>query len=329
MSVSTPAKIEKLRSFLATKPHKDILRIYLKNIEGGLVKHAVLVTVYRKWSTHPPFHLIEIGVTTYDRYSVKQGQPTMAGPHAENLLRHVWSLHLIIRPHAHLESATDHLLSFHFGTSVFVSQEEALDMLHQIWHQPMDEQDPTKGLRPIVYMSFGDNDGVAKTRKTKFDFEPASLPTTVAVLDAQLIPAQAKITRHATASFEYLLKQFKITPFHPGNSGNAAMYAMMIAILSVLRFELYAETRNTVGKPARTGQSSSKDVQAVVQSLMEWPTPAPPFGVEVYCWRCGSGKHGFDACPNSDLTCSRCEVSAHKWRRDNADTHMEGLCAFR
>jgi hypothetical protein len=178
-------------------------------------------------------------------------------------------------------------------------------------------------------MSFSDNDGVAKTRRTRFDFEPASLPTTVAVLDAQLIPAQAKMTRNATASFEYLLKQFKITPFHPENSGNAAMYATMIAILSVLRLELYATTGNTAGKPARTGQSSSKDAQTVVQSLMEWPTPAPPFGVEVYCWRCGSGMHGVDACPNEDLTCSRCEVSVHKWRRENAGTHIEGLCAFR
>lgn len=329
MSVSTPTKLKALRDVLATKPQKDILRIYLKNQDVGLLEHAVLVTLYRKWSAYPPYCLTEIGITTYDRSSVNDGKPSMAGPHAENLLRQVWSLHLIIRSHAHLESATDNLLAFHFGTTVFVSREEALDLLHQIWHQPMDEKDSSKGFRPIVYMSFGSNDSIAKTRKTRFDFQPASIDTTVAVLDAQLIPAQAKMTRDFTAPFPYLLKQFRITSFHPENSGNAAMYATIVAILSVLRFELYAATVNSVGKPGRTGQSSSKDAQEVVKSLMDWPTPAPPLGMEVYCWKCGSGQHGFSECPNEDLTCSRCEVSAHMWRRENASTHMEGTCAFR
>jgi hypothetical protein len=290
----------------------------------------MLVTVHRKWSAHPPHHLTELGITTYDRLRVNNGQDIMSGAHAEDILRHVWYLHLVIRPHAHLDSETANISTYHFGTTVYVSQEEALDLLHQIWHQPMDPWYTEKGLRPIVYMSFCNNDSVAKRRKAVFDFDPVTLSTTVATLDAQIIPQQAKIICHATATFNYLLQQFKITAFHPDNAGNAAMYATIIAILSALRIEVYySSPNNRVAKPGRTRQSSSKAAQSVVQSLMEWPTPAPPFGVTMYCWRCGSGKYAFGERSNDDLSCGRCEKSMHQWRRENAGTHMEGLCVFR
>ncbi|KAF1935421.1 hypothetical protein EJ02DRAFT_439251 [Clathrospora elynae] len=310
MAVSTTAKLKSLRDLLAAKPHQDVLRLYLQSHDTGLLQHAFLVTVHRKWSAHSPYHLTELGITTYDRMRVNRGQPIMVGPHAEDLLRKVWSFHLILRPHAHLDFTTgSSLAAFHFGTTIYVSQEEALDLLHQIWHQPMDEADLTKGMRPIVYMSFDDNDGLAKMRKAAFDFTPSSLSSTVAVLDAQNIPVQAKITRSQTASYDYLLKQFKITAFDVGNSGNAAMYATIIAILSALRFEIYGSNGNKVSKPGRTGQSSSKAAHSVVQSLMEWPTPPPPWGVTTYCWRCGIGEHRYEECPNTDLTAALMPLS--------------------
>jgi hypothetical protein len=331
MAALTSSKLKNLRNLLSAKPDQDVLRLYLqkRTSEIGLLQQAMLVTIHRKWSEHPPHHLTELGITTYDRLRVNNGQDIMSGPHAEDHLRHVWCLHLVIRPHAHLDSETANVTAYHFGTTIYVSQEDALDLLHQIWHQPIDPWYIEKGLRPIVYMSFGNDDSVAKMRKAAFDFDPATLSTTVATLDAQIIPQQSKITRHATATFEYLLHQFKITAFHPDNAGNAAMYATVIAILSALRFEVYGWQDNRVAKPCQTGPSSCKAAQSVVQSLMEWPTPAPPFGVTVYCWRCGSGKHAFGECPNDDLSCGRCEKSIHQWRRENAGGHMEGLCVFR
>ncbi|KAF1850253.1 uncharacterized protein K460DRAFT_350331 [Cucurbitaria berberidis CBS 394.84] len=328
MAASTPAKLKSLRATLAAKTHQEVLRMYIQKHEVGLLKHAFLVTVYRKWSANPPYHLTELGITTYDRQRVNNGQPVLAGPHAEYLLKHVWCLHLRIRSHAHLPSTGD-ANAYHFGTTTFVSQEEALHMLHEIWHQPMDEADPDKGLRPIVYMSFGDNDGMGKMRKTAFDFDPSSMSTTVAILDAQNIPVQAKITRSQTAPFEYLLQQFKIQAFDFDNGGNAAMYATVIAILSALRNELYGSLDNPRAKAGQKGQSSSKSAQSVIQWLMEWPTPAPPIGVSMYCWRCGSAEHSFTECPNSDLECSKCMNSPHTWRKENASTHTEGLCIFR
>ncbi|KAF1832831.1 hypothetical protein BDW02DRAFT_624823 [Decorospora gaudefroyi] len=329
MSVSTSMKLKNLCNLLAEKPNCDILRIYLSRHDTSLLRHAILVTIHRRWSANPPYRLTEMGITTYDRLEVNQGQPIMPGPHAQNLLRHVWSLHLIIRPYAHLESTASGLDPFHFGTTIFVSEEGALDLLHQIWHQPMDDQRPSNGFRPIIYMSFGDNDRVGKARKAAFDFDPTNFTTTIAVLDAQIIPQQTKITRRADATFEYLLQQFKISVFHVENAGNAAMYATIIAFLSALRFDLYASLENKVGKPGRKGHSSSKAARSVIQALMEWPTPAPPFGGTVYCWRCGSDAHNFVECPNTDLVCSRCEGAIHQWRKENAGTHMEGLCVFR
>jgi hypothetical protein len=329
MASATPTKLKNLRALLSAKPDQDVLRLFLQKSDIGLLQQAMLVTIHRKWSQHPPYHLTELGITTYDRLRVNRGQPMMSGPHAEDLLRHVWCLHLVIRPHAHLDSETASIDTYHFGSTVYVSKEETLDLLHQIWHQPMDPRNVEKGLRPIVYLSFDSNDSVGKMRKPAFDFDPATFTTTVATLDAQIIPQQTKITRHSDATFEYLLQQFKITAYHSDNAGNAAMYATIIAVLSALRFEVYGSQDNRVAKPGRTGQSSCKSAQTVVHSLMEWPTPAPPFGVAVYCWRCGNSAHAFRACHNDDLSCGRCEKSMHQWRRDNAGSHIEGLCVFR
>lgn len=329
MAASTPARLKNLRNLLATKPHHDVLRQYLQSPNIGLLKEAILVTVHRVWATHSPHDLTELGLTTYDRKSVNEGEPPILGPHAEGLFTKTWSLHLRIRSHAHLPTGTGEACAFHFGNTVFVSREEALDLVHQIWHQWRDEERPKMGLRPIIYMHFGNNDGLGKMRKTHFDFDPSSLMTNVATLDAQIIPVQAKITRHDTASLDYLLKQFRITPFDVQNGGNAAMYTSIVAVLSTLRKELYMCADNPRVKAGQKGQSSLKSAQEVLQRLMEWPTPAPPFGLGTYCWRCGSGSHNFLECPNSDLVCSRCERSMHVWRRENANTHVEGLCAFR
>jgi hypothetical protein len=328
MSTSTPAKLANLRDVLAKLSDKEVLSKYLQKPLTSLFGNAVLVVLHRKWSANPPYRLTALGITTYDRASINQGQPTMTGPHAEDLLRRAWCLHLVIRSTAHLDFTPTGLDPFHFGTTVYVSQDEALFLLHQIWHQPMNEQNLESGFRPIVYMSFGANNSISKVRKTAFDFDPALLDTTVATLDAQIIPQQAKITRHADAELEYLLYQFKIPVHHPGNSGNAAVYATIAAVLSALRVEIYGTLRNKAAKPGQVGQSSSKSAASVVQGLMDWPTPAPPVGVLVFCWRCGSGEHGFLECTNADLKCARCEGAAQEWRKENAATHMEGSCAF-
>ena len=185
-------------------------------------------------------------------------------------------------------------------------------------------------------MSFGDNDSLGKMRRPAFDFDPATVDTTVATLDAQIIPQQAKITRHADASLDYLLLQFQVPVFHQENAGNAAVYAAVAAVLSALRVDLYASAKNAAAKPGRSGQSSGKEAGEVVQGLMDWPTPAPPWGVDVYCWRCGSGEHGFGECEmeeeeegEGEVGCGKCRVSNQQWRRENAGTHVEGLCSFR
>lgn len=329
MAAANFSKLKSLRRFLEMKPHQEVLRLYLRSFDVGLLEDAILVTVHRAWSSQPPFELTEIGINTYDRRSVNGGFPIVLRAHAETIFNGIWSLHLRLRSSAHLPTAGGHASAYHFGTTIFVSHDEAMDMLGQIWNQPIDESNPEKGMRPVIYMHFGNNDGLSKTRKDQFSFDPAPLPTTVAVLDAQNIPVQAKITRSATASLDYLLLQFKISPINFGNAGIAAMYATTVAILSALRKELYGSEDNPRAKPGQKGISRAKAAQSVIQWLMERPTPAPPFGVTIYCWRCGSEAHSFLECPNEDLSCSRCEKSVLAWRRANAGTHVEGLCTFR
>ncbi|EOA88141.1 hypothetical protein ACJQWK_01977 [Exserohilum turcicum] len=327
MSLFGSRRLRQLRDDLCTLPGHTVLQDYLQDQIVFSLRRAVLVTLHRKWSENSPYRLTELGVTTFDRASSGQNQLLTPGPHAENILRQIWSFRLVIRSTAHLD-ASMHSSPFHFGTTLYASQEEALDLLHQIWHQPMSARNAKAGFRPIIYMSFGDNDALSKTRRSTFDFDPSSLNTTVATLNAQFIPQKCKITRHANASLTYLLSQFKVPTFHTENSGNAAMYATVVAVLSALRVELYQADNNAVAKPAQTSQSSSKSAEEVLQGLMDWPTPAPPFGLLVYCCRCGSTEHASGQCTSWYLSCKICEGALQHWRRENAGTHTEGMCSF-
>ncbi|KAI0572921.1 hypothetical protein Alg215_09500 [Pyrenophora tritici-repentis] len=292
MTPFTTAKLLSLRASLSAHPDQEVLRSYFKGSSSNPLSSAVLVTLHRKWTTHPPYRLLSLGITTYTRTSTHDTPPPTPGPHAENLLRELWCLHLVIRPTAHIDSsAATGPPPFHFGTTIYVTLAEALDMLHAIWHQPVDEDNFKAGFKPIVYMAFGSNDAVGKIRRPAFDFDPSGFDTTVATLDAQIIPQQAKITRHADANLNYLLAQFKLKLFDEENAGNAAVYTTAVAVLSSLRMELYQDTKNKVAKPGRTGVSSGKEAREVVQGLMNGPTPAPPWGTDVFCVRCGSWEH--------------------------------------
>jgi hypothetical protein len=328
MTASTPLKLSNLRKLLAAQPQKEIVRAYLYQTQKDLCREAVLVTLYRKWSNLPPYGLSEIGIATF-RQGLNYGFPYPAGPHAEMMLEHVWCMHLRIRSNAHLPSDNAAPDAFHFGTSVFVTYDEACTLLNEIWHQPMDESRPGNGYRPIIYISHGDNDAQAKVRTKDFDFVPARIDTTVAILNAQDIAVQAKVTSKGDAPIEYILPIFKIIPFHTNNTGNAATYIMVIAFLSALRPELYGSADNPHARPGQKGPSSSKSAMSVMRSLMERPTPAAPFGVTTYCWRCSSYLHVAAECPNTDFVCTKCLGSNSSWRNENARTHMEGLCVFK
>ncbi|KAH4003260.1 hypothetical protein HBI56_055330 [Parastagonospora nodorum] len=334
MSLSTPTKLTNLRSLLANKPQQEVLRLYLHQNQDNLLKEAVLVTIFRKWSVLPPYTLTEIGVTTYERQQVHGGRPCPPGPHAEDLLRHVWSMHYRIRENAHVSATKEDPTEadqtpFHFGYSVFVTLEDAMDVLQQIWHQPIDMMKLEKGHRPVICLSYGNNDVLGKTRHVDFDFSPTKIGTTVAMLDAQNIAIQAKITSSGDASIDYLLPIFQIRPYDEHNAGNAAMYVTVLAFLSVLRKELYGSEANPKARPGQQGISSTKTARSVMQWLMDHPTPVPPFGVTTYCSRCSSFVHTVAECPNTDFVCSKCLASKIKFRQENAVTHMEGLCIYR
>ena len=328
MAAANAKKLKSLRNFMSIKPDQEILRSYLRH-DIEMFKDVFLVTIHRNWSSHAPFELTELGITTYDRRSVNNGEAIELRPHAEAIFSGVWSLHLRITSFAHLPSATGDPNAYHFGTTTFASPEVAMELLHDIWNQPIDEFAPELGMRPVICMHFGANNGISKMRKAQFDFDPSSFVTNVAVLDAQNIAVQAKITGSTNASLEYLLCQFRITPFDCGNAGNAAMYTTVVATLSALRNELYQAVDNPRAKPGQKGESSAKPAQRVMQWLMDRPTPPSPFGLLVYCTRCGSGEHCFEECSCADLSCSRCESSVHSWRRANAGTHIDGVCVFR
>ncbi|KAL1610597.1 hypothetical protein SLS60_002267 [Paraconiothyrium brasiliense] len=225
---------------------------------------------------------------------------TFAGPHAENYLSHLWSMHLILKEYAHLPAGNGNPDAYHFGTSVFASKDEVVDFLTQIWNQPMDEENVELGLRPVICLQHGNTNG-STALWLDLGFDPANMDTTIAVLDNQVIAQQSKLTRNPYADLDYLLSQFKIQPDDSDNCGNAATYITISSILSALRKHLYQSPKNPKSKPGQHGQSASKTAQMVVNELLERPTPSPPVGTEVYCLRCASRDHFFTECPHTDL----------------------------
>lgn len=268
----------------------------------------------------------------FDRESVTKmvADDSLAGPHAQNYLETTWFMHTRLQEYAHLPASTADPDAFHFGTSVFASKEELKYFLTQIWQQPIDDEKPELGFRPIVCLEYGNGSGsVSAAMWKEIGFDPAKMDNTIAMLDGQVIAEQAKITRNQFATIDYLLAQFQISPHACDHAGNTAAYVIIVAMLCALRKHLYQSTQNEKSKPGQHGQSTSVAAQVVVNRLMERPTPAPPTGVEIYCHRCGSHEHKFRQCINTDFICNGCLLSPVSWKRDNAASHKEGLCIFR
>ncbi|KAJ4349501.1 uncharacterized protein N0V89_008117 [Didymosphaeria variabile] len=311
MSKTNSKKLERLRDRVWTQQNSLVLQRYLqgRNIPNGgtvelneLFKEAVLVTLSCDQMTVSPYKLSGIGITTFDRRSLNtEGLiDTSAGPHAENYLSHIWSMHLRLQEHAHLPAGNSNPDAYHFGTSAFASKDEVVDFLTQIWTQPMDEENLELGLRPVICLQHGNMYELAALWQD-LGFDPAKIGTTIAMLDGQVIAEQSKLTRNPYAELDYLLAQYKIQPKDSGNCGNAAAYITISSMLSALRKHLYQSPSNPKAKPGKHGQSASKTAQSVVNELMERPTPAPPVGTEVFCIRCVSSDHFFTECPHSDL----------------------------
>ncbi|KAK3214940.1 hypothetical protein GRF29_19g1749588 [Pseudopithomyces chartarum] len=308
MAKTSLQKLEKLRGCAWTQQQCLLLQSYLQaqNLPSGgtvelnrLFKKAVLVTLYCNRMSFVPYKPLDLGIATLQEY-------------------------------AHLPASTADPDAFHFGTSVFASKEELKYFLTQIWQQPIDEEKPELGFRPIVCLEYGNGSGsVSAAMWKEIGFDPAKMDNTIAMLDGQVIAEQAKITRNQFATIDYLLAQFQISPHACDHAGNTAAYVIIVAMLCALRKHLYQSTQNEKSKPGQHGQSTSVAAQVVVNRLMERPTPAPPTGVEIYCHRCGSHEHKFRQCINTDFICNGCLLSPVSWKRDNAASHKEGLCIFR
>ncbi|KAF2638745.1 hypothetical protein P280DRAFT_404621 [Massarina eburnea CBS 473.64] len=333
---STQQKLEGLRRVVDISPPATVLKQYLKGeplqvlsgSQNKLFKHAVVVCVFRKWLDQVPQSLMEIGITTFDRLAFEK-KFTSPGAHGENFFKLIWSMHVRLHKSAHLpQSDGAKPDQFHFGTTIFSTEEQARHMLDDIWQQPMSEEEPKRGFRAIIYLSFGNNDSLGMTRPN-LDFNPSSMKTTIATMNVQNICHQAGTTSHQDASVEYLLNVFDIKTYDLWNTGNAATYITYAAFLSVLRKDLYFDAKtNPKAKPGKFGQSAKKDSMEVMRCLAEWPTPPPPFGCEKFCTLCKSCDHTPLECPKVSLTCKKCEASFMFWRQVNAPSHSSKQCIF-
>lgn len=238
-------------------------------------------------------------------------------------------MHFRLRAHAHLPGGTVPLGSYHFGTSVYVSKDEAGAFLNDIWTQPLDEGNPELGLRPIICLQQGASSTTdLRALVRDIGFDPAKMGATIAMLDSQVIAGQTRIAPNLSTDIHYLLAQFDISPCKFENCGNIAAYITIVSMLSALRELLYLSPKDGRFRPSKVGPSASITAQSVVDRLAEYPTPAPPLGQKIYCHRCGDGEHVFADCPNTDFVCGFCLKSPIPWKRENATTHREGICIF-
>lgn len=220
-------------------------------------------------------------ISRFDRRRVAEelDDDRCAGAHGEKYLDHLWAMYFRISEHAHLPARNDKPDAYLFGSTVIASKSEVKDFLTDIWEQPIDENKPELGFRPIILLYFNSQSKhQASSMWEQIRFDPSRMDTTIATLDCQAIAEQCKIAHNPFPALCDLLSQFDIEFYDIENCGNAAFYIIIVAMLSVLKEHLYRAPDNMQASPGQHGRSASKPAQMVMDWLMMSPTSAPPIG---------------------------------------------------
>lgn len=171
---------------------------------------------------------------------IKGLSPTV---HAENILSGMRIAHARIMPNAHLLSRNtdaDNPEVFHFGTTRFITSDEAKEILINTFVRPRQSDDGSVAHQPIILIGNAVQNLLSHINDS-LGIDLLHLGTIFKAIDTQALAKDAFThgPRGPNISLGHLLEYFKIRMPNLYNAGNEAVGALLAAVLTSLRDDIY------------------------------------------------------------------------------------------
>jgi hypothetical protein len=316
------------QEFVSNAPMLDLMRHFLGlHIKGGPAElnDVVIVGLDAEWWEKEPNHITELGFSVLRTGELAGLQP---GPHGINFLSKMKFYHVRIQPFSHLENrqyTPGDPEQFHFGSTRFVSLEEARNLLVDMFQWPTSRTDGTK--LPVVLMGHDVGNDIAKMH-SHFGVNIGQYIT--AVVDTQELANQKYIRgpRGPKIGLKDLAKYFHLEPSNLHTAGNDIAYTAFLSVLVPLKKELYASPENPLGDPVPVVQG--RHIQEVINnlSIIGRARLPPAFGRLMFCTKCDGEDHLRQFC-RTLVRCEYCLSSTQPRLRLSAFTHKTEKCVMR
>jgi hypothetical protein len=311
-----------LAMVLASRTGGDVIRHFCGfPIMGAppTLNQAAVVCLDMEWWYKEPRPITELGIA---ELMVKGEAPDV---HAENILTGIQVAHARVTPHAHLRNNFKNAgdpEKFDFGTSKFVSEDEAEQVLINTFVRTR----PSDGsLQPIILVGHAVENEFQEIQRA-FQVDLRSYGTVVKVIDTQVMAKEANILgpKGPNIGLRDLLAYYNIHIKNLHTAGNDAAGTLFAAVLTALRDGLYP-TRNE-RLPATVQGRMMQDVVDRVMAIGK-ELPSPPWGTEVFCSRCDRDNH-FRAKCYAKVSCTICAGSGVVLLFKNRKTHNTSKCLY-
>ncbi|KAF2030422.1 hypothetical protein EK21DRAFT_65449 [Setomelanomma holmii] len=313
-----------LRQALANLHDVNVIRHFVGFPLLGVppaLNEATVICPDIEWWQKEPKPTTEIGVA---ELMVKGAKPQ---DHAENILTGIQVAHARNSEHAHLRNkfiGAGDPEKFFFGTTKFVTMEEAKEVISQSFLRPRVGGDGS--FQPIILVGHAVDNEFEHIKKI-FGVDLRSYGTIVKVIDTQVMAKQANIRgpKGPYIGLRDLLEHFHIHIHNLHTAGNDAAGTLIAAVLLAVKDVIYPGIGNR--KPPQ--QVRGRPVQSAIQRIMAIgkSLPPPSWGSHTFCTRCGRDNHLRQEC-FAKVNCSICRDSGVVRLYNAHRTHMTSKCLY-
>jgi hypothetical protein len=260
-------------------------------VEAALLG-AVIVGLDAEWYEYDSSCITELGISIIAPEIVEKA---LAGKRRApwDVISSMINYHVCIKDNVHMvnsELCPGYPDKFQFGTTTFVSVQEAQMLLRQAFLK----YDASGQPRPIIFVGHAVENDI-DIIKERFDFDIHALDVVVATIDTQVLAAESgHVNGKWKISLRDLLCRYDIDEEFLHNAGNDTVCTMIMAVL--IAFE----------SPTAGHSAYYKELKRYLHNNSEKLFKEfPRFGARVFCRNCNSNKHFAQECPES-VFCRTC-----------------------
>lgn len=261
---------------------------YLPPSHSTTLRSALLIALDTEWYEHSPSHITELGISLLDPQFLPSRR---SNPWA--LLSTLVTQHVRVAPNAHLvngDLCPGYPEAFQFGTTAFVSVEQARDMLRYSFTR----MDRHGGKRPVVFIGHAVDSDVEVVRE-RFGLDIEALGVVVTTLDTQVLAREMGVAMPGRKiKLRDLLGRFGVEETFLHNAGNDVVGTMVAAML--------------MGCGGGEMKTNAQAYQGLKKRLRERSKVL--YGSVLFCTVCDSDKHVAEYC-RAVVHCEHC-ATTHK-----------------